>query len=141
MTNVINDKRHNLQTSYMTNIIGAIVTNDFCRLCQIITFVALWRLSHYDVCHNMTFVALWCLLHYDVCRLCRLSPCDVCWLVTFVALWCLSHYDLCRLLYLSHYYFDTYVWGLLHYDVCRQLWRLLLIGFVAVSIFGIIYST
>ena len=58
------------------------------------TFVALWRLSHYDVCRIVTFVALWRLL-----------------LMTFVVLWCLSHYD-----------------------VCRQLWRLSLIGFVAVSL-------
>ena len=37
------------------------------------TFVALWRLSHYDVCRIMTFVV------YDVCRS-----------MMFVALWCLS---------------------------------------------------
>ena len=90
------------------------------------TFVALWRLSRYDVCRIMTFFALWRLSHYDVCRLWRLSHMmfvayDVCRLMTFVALWRLS--------------FMAFVvlWCLLHYDVCRQLWRLSLIGFVAVS--------
>ena len=74
---------------------------------RIMTFVA------YDVCRIMTFVALW-----------RLS------FMTFVALWCLSNYDICHIM--------TFV----VYDVCRimmfvalwrQLWRLSLIGFVAVS--------
>ena len=86
---------------------------------SLMTFVVLWRLSHYDVCCIMTFVV------YDVCRikrrLWRLSHYDVCRIMTFVALWRLS--------------FMTFVvlWCLLHYDVCRQLWRLSLIGFVAVS--------
>ena len=33
------------------------------------TFVALWRLSYYDLCRIMTFVALWCLWHFYVCRI------------------------------------------------------------------------
>ena len=69
-------------------------------MCCIMTFGALWSLSHYDVFRIMTFVALWCLS-----------------LMTFVALWPLSHYDLCRIM--------TFV----IYDVCRimmfvPLWRL-----------------
>ena len=67
----------------------------------------------------MKFVTLSCLSHYDVCHL-----------MTFVTLWRLSHYDVCHIM--------TFV----VYDVCRimmfvalwrQLWRLSLIGFVAVS--------
>ena len=79
------------------------------------TFVALWLFSHYDVCRIMTFVA------YDVCLIMTFVAYDVCRLMTFVALWRLS--------------FMAFVvlWCLLHYDVCRQLWRLSLIGFVAVS--------
>ena len=53
-------------------------------------FVALWRLSHYDVCHIVTYVALWCLLVMMFVDLWHLSPYDVCRLITFVALWHLS---------------------------------------------------
>ena len=42
--------------------------------------------------------------------------------------WRWSHYDVCRLWRLSYYDVRT------AYDVCRQLWRLSLIGFVAVSL-------
>ena len=86
------------------------------------TFVALWRLSHYDVCR------LWRLSHYDVCRLLGLSPYDVCRIMTFVALWCF--FALWRLSFMTF----VALWCLMHYDVCRQLWRLWLLGFVAVSI-------
>ena len=45
---------------------------------------------------------------------------DVCRLMVVVGKWYVSYYDVCPLLCLSLY------------DVCRQLWRLSLIGFVAV---------
>ena len=66
------------------------------------TFVALWRLSPYDVCRLMKFVASWGLSHYDV--FCNMM---------FVTLWCLSHYDVCCIM--------TFVGllRLLHYDVSR----------------------
>ena len=64
-------------------------------------FVALWRLSYYDVCRIMTFFALWHLSFMMFVTLCWLL------LMTFVALWRLSHYDVCRIM--------TFV----VYDVCR----------------------
>ena len=48
------------------------------------TFVALWRLSHYDICRIMTFVALWRLSFMTFVALCLLP------IMTFVA------YRVCR---------------------------------------------
>ena len=140
------------------------------------TFLVWIAFANYYVCHIMTFVALWCLSHYDVCRLWRMSPYDVCRLITFVALWRLSLIVFVALLHLSHYYsmfvtllcltsimtFVAYcvcriitfvallrllhyysmfvtLWHLSHYYVWRQLWRLSLIGFVAVSVIPLIW--
>ena len=82
---------------------------------------------HCDKRH--TFVAIWRLSYYEVCRLWRLSHYDVCRIKTFVALWSLSFMTFVAL------------WCLSHYDVCRQLWRLSLTLFVAVSIFPILMSS
>ena len=91
-TNIINDKHHNLQTSYMTNIIS-----DICCLCQIIMFVALLGLLHYDLCR----------LQYCVCRL-----------VTFVALLCLSHYYVCCIIMFVAYEVCLIMMFVTNYDVC-----------------------
>ena len=89
-------------------------------VCRIMTFVALWRLLQFDVCCIMTFVTLWRLSHYDVCRIMTFVALLRLLLIVFVALLLLSHYYVCG------------IWGLAHYHICRQLWRLSLIGFVAV---------
>ena len=93
-------------------------------VCRLMRFVALWCFSQYDVCHIMVFVALWRLLHYDVCRLWPLLPYDVCRLITFVALWRFSHYDVCRnITFVAFWHLSvmTFVasWRLLPYYVCR----------------------
>ena len=73
------------------------------------TFVALWRLSHYDVCR------LWRLSHYDVCCSCCLSRYDVCRIMTFVALWCLSFMTFVALWCLSP------IMTSVAYRVCRSI--------------------
>ena len=62
----------------------------------------------HDVCRIMTFVALWSLSPYEVCRLCCLSPYDLCRLVTFsvmtfVALWRFFAYHVCCIMTLVAY--------------------------------------
>ena len=68
------------------------------------TFVAIWRLSYYEVCR------LWRLSHYDVCRIKTFVALWSLSFMTFVALWCLSHYDVCRQL-----------WRFVAYRVCRSI--------------------